>query len=154
MYDFMGTYGYAPTSPTVAPLAPVPSMALPPAMPVRGGGATHGVGPAGATGIRIKEPSGLVYHLPLLSVEPGTQDASVAAGDWTTRVRPVLSTLLPSAHQWWDATLRTAVDCYQRRLVGEPSERLRVRSEVEAYRVDWGHLALINERGLSGLLEH
>ena len=32
-------------------------------------------------------------------------------------------------------------------MIGEPSERLAVRSEVEEHRVDWGRLALINERG-------
>ena len=144
----------ASTQPTISPsmIPPAPPMApmvLPPPMaPGLGGCAPH-VGPSlvGGPGPRVEEPSRLVYHLPPLSVEPGTQDASVAAGDWVARVRPVLTTLSPSAHRWWESTHKTAVEFYQRWLIGEPSERLRVRSEVEAYRVDWSYLSLVNERG-------
>ena len=144
----------ASTQPTISPsmIPPAPPMApmvLPPPMaPGLGGCAPH-VGPplVGGPGPRVEEPSRLVYHLPPLSVEPGTQDASVAAGDWVARVRPVLTTLSPSAHRWWESTHKTAVEFYQRWLIGEPSERLRVRSEVEAYRVDWSYLSLVNERG-------
>ena len=117
---------------------PVPPIAAPP-QPVTG---SAGIGTS-----RMEEPSKLVHSLPQLAAEPGTQDASVAAGDWIARIRPVLTTLSPSAGQWWQETHQTAFSFYQRWLVGEPSERLAVRSEVEAYRVQWAHLTLINERG-------
>ena len=123
---------------------PAPPLALPPS------GSTPGVVPA--AGPRIEEPSRLVFNLPQLAAEPGTQDASVAAGDWIARIRPVLTTLSQSAGGWWEETHRTAFHYYQRWLVGEPSERLTVRMEVEAYQRDWGHLALINERGAVLLL--
>ena len=35
---------------------------------------------------RVEEPSRLVMNLPSLDVAPGSQDASVAAGDWVARV--------------------------------------------------------------------
>ena len=121
---------------TVVP--PVPPITLPP--PVNTG--------LGVPGFhRMEEPTRLVYHLPQIAAEPRTQDASVAAGDWIARIKPVLTTLSPSAGQWWQETHRTAFVFYQRWLVGEPSERLAVRSEVEAHRADWAHLSLINERG-------
>ena len=53
-------------------------MMLPPPSVLGIGGAAPGAG-AGTTAIgpRIEEPSRLVYHLPPLSAEPGTQDSSV-----------------------------------------------------------------------------
>ena len=119
--------------------SPLPPPMLPPAAPFQYNlpQASH----------RMEEPSKLVHHLPLLTAEPGTQDASVAAGDWIARIRPVLTTLSPSAGQWWESTHLTAFSYYQRWLVGEPSERLAVRTEVEVFRKDWEHLSLINERG-------
>ena len=126
--------------PGLAQAAVPPAPPIPPHSPV----ATYApsMGPQ-----RMEEPSKLVYHLPQLQAEPGTQDASVAAGDWIARIRPVLTTLSPSAGLWWQETHKTAFAYYQRWLIGEPSERLSVRSEVEAHRSEWGHLTLINERG-------
>ena len=96
---------------------------------------------------RVEEPSRLVMNLPSLDVAPGSQDASVAAGDWVARVKPLLITLSPTAHKWWEETHARAYEFYQQWLVGQPSARLAVRAQVEAFRVDWGKLALVNERG-------
>ena len=67
------------TSPGVETVGPpAPPNVLPPS------------GMVGCTGLgpqRMEEPSKLVYHLPQLMAESGTQDASVAAGDWIARIR-------------------------------------------------------------------
>ena len=96
---------------------------------------------------RVEEPSRLVMSLPALDVAPGSQDASVAAGDWVARVKPLLITLSPTAYKWWEETQARAYEFYQQWLTGQPSARLAVRAKVEAFRVDWGKLALVNERG-------
>ena len=67
----------------------------------------------------IEEPSRLVMSLPALDVSPGTQDASVAAGDWVARIKPLLTTLSPSAHKWWDETHSKAYEFYQQWLTGQ-----------------------------------
>ena len=60
---------------------------------------------SGSSGFeRIEEPSRLVMSLPSLDVAPGSQDASVAAGDWVARIKPLLMTLSPTAHKWWEGT--------------------------------------------------
>ena len=70
--------------------------------------------------MRIEEPSCLVMTLPELDVSPGTQDASVAAGDWVARTKPLPTTLSPSAHKWWDETHSKAYEFYQQWLTGQP----------------------------------
>ena len=110
VYEGIGPYGNVSTTQAAPQEVPVPPFTLPPPMPTQGGGvasglgqgqglaihpgmAVQGCGHGSGLSMRIEEPSRLVYHLPPLSVEPGTQDASVAAGDWVARVRPVLTTL-------------------------------------------------------------
>ena len=90
--------------------------------------------------------------LPSLDVAPGSQDASVAAGDWVARIKPLLMTLSPTAHKWWEGTHAKPYEFYQQWLTGQLSARLAVRAQVEAYHVDSGKLALVNERGAVLLL--
>ena len=78
----------------------------------------------------IEEPSCLVMTLPELDVSPGTQDASVAAGDWVARTKPLPTTLSPSAHKWWDETHSKAYEFYQQWLTGQPSARFPYSPEI------------------------
>ena len=133
---------------------------IPPPPPVAGASVSLGISGvagdsrgSGSSGFeRIEEPSRLVMSLPSWDVAPGSQDASVAAGDWVARIKPLLMTLSPTAHKWWEGTHAKAYEFYQQWLTGQPSARLAVRAQVEAYHVDWGKLALVNERGAVLLL--
>ena len=58
---------------------------------------------AGASGMSLGI-SGVAGDSRSSGVAPGSQDASVAAGDWVARVKPLLMTLSPTAHKWWEGT--------------------------------------------------
>ena len=137
---------FGPVTTTQLPASPISPPPLPPGYPDLW---THGTGLEACSGVS-EEPSRLVHHLPGLEVG---DNKSVATGDWLARIAPVMRSLSPSSNLWWAQVTAAASGFYDRWLHADPLQKLGIKSEAIGFKMDYGGLSRIEERGSILLLQ-
>ena len=69
--------------------------------------------------------------LPQLPPHSG-QESGIACGDWLVQVRPLVGDMSAGALQWWDSVLGAVTRQYNKWLLADPLERLRLLPPLES----------------------
>ena len=92
------------------------------------------------------------YVPPLPELQLTGVDASTIVSDWIALSTPIVSSLSPSAGNWWRAVIQEAEGAYAKWLVTSPTQRLGMEPDKEGLKYRVGKYSLLEQRVLSLLL--